>query len=176
MAMKPGAKDKILRNFWGFWLLALGLILPSGAETFRNPRHIAIPSNPTHVGTADFNGDGRPDFYYTGTTGLSVILANANGSYATPQITALGTNTFGCRAADFNGDGFADAVCFTTPNATVSQAIVFLGNGDGTLHQTEAVPIPGTPGPQQHQLGFLAFGDVNSDGHLDILFEDNQTG
>ena len=112
-----------MRNFWGLLLLSLGLISPSGAETFRNPRHIAIPSNPLQVGTADFNGDGRPDFYYADASGLNVILANSDGSYAAPKTTAigaatppagaLGPATGSCRAADFNGDGFADAVCFT---------------------------------------------------------------
>ena len=61
-AIRRRAKDKILRNFWGFLLLSLGLISPCSSETFRNPRHIPIPSNPLQVGTADFNGDGRPDF------------------------------------------------------------------------------------------------------------------
>src|ERR1700761_7278747 len=83
------AKDKILRNFWGFLLLSLGLISPCGAETFRNPRHIAIPSNPLQVGTADFNGDGRPDFYYADASGLNVILANSDGSYAAPRRCAF---------------------------------------------------------------------------------------
>src|ERR1700761_7623971 len=116
------AKDKILRNFWGFLLLGLGLISPCSAETFRNPRHIAIPSNPLQVGTADFNGDGRPDFYYADTSGLNVILANSDGSYAEPRTTPLGSATpsatglapgiGSCQAADFNGDGFADVVCF----------------------------------------------------------------
>ena len=70
-----------MRNFWAFFLLSLGLIFHSGAETFRNPRHIAIPSNPTQVGTADFNGDRRPDFYYTDSSGLNVILAKADDEY-----------------------------------------------------------------------------------------------
>ena len=131
-----------MRNLWGSLLLCLGLIIPSQSETFRNPRHIPIPSNPTQVGTADFNGDGRPDFYYIDASGLNVILANADGSYAPPQTTSLGTVT-GCRAADFNGDGFADAVCFTQLYAPSAIAAIFLGNGDGTLHQTQTVSIPG---------------------------------
>jgi len=164
------AKDKILRNFWGLLLLSLGLIFHSGAETFRSPRHIAIPSNPTQVGTADFNGDGRPDFYYTDATGLNVILAKADGSYAPPQTTSLGTAT-GCRVADFNGDGFADAVCFTTLYAPSAFASVFLGNGDGTMRQAETASIPGAGSTSQYQLSFIAFGDITSDGHLDIVFQ-----
>ena len=103
--------------------LSRAILFPRNAETFRNPRHIPIPSNPLQVGTADFNGDGRPDFYYVDASGLNVILANSDGSYAAPQTTPLGSATpqpadfarfaGSCRAADFNGDGFADAVCFT---------------------------------------------------------------
>jgi hypothetical protein len=164
---KGSAKDKILRYLQGLLLLSLGLILPSGAETFRNPRHIAIPSNPQQVGTADFNGDGRLDFYYTDATGVNVILANADGGYAAPQTTSLGTVT-GCRAADFNGDGFADAVCFTPEWATQPLAAIFIGNGDGTLRAADTSPVSGASGA----FAFVAFADINSDGNLDILLKD----
>lgn len=166
-----------MRNFWGFLLLSLGLISPCSSETFHNPRHIPIPSNPLEVGTADFNGDGRPDFYYNDAAGLEVILAKADGSYAAPQTTALGATNIGCRAADLNGDGFADAVCFTPVySATKSTVAVFSGNGDGTLHLTNTVQIPGSVSPGTSVLLYVAFADINSDGHLDIVFQDNSAG
>src|SRR6201996_5158213 len=179
------AKDKILRNFWGFLLLSLGLISPGGAETFRNPRHIAIASNPLQVGTADFNGDGRPDFYYADSTGLNVILANADGSYAAPKTTAigpaappagaLGPSAGSCRAADFNGDGFADAVCFPPIWATTPSPAIFIGNGDGTLRPDSTLPLPSKFESQGSQFFFLAFADINSDGHVDIAFYSSGT-
>jgi hypothetical protein len=170
--MKRRAKDKILRNFWGFLLLSLGLISPCSSETFRNPRHIAIPSNPLQVGTADFNGDGRPDFYYVDASGLNVILANSDGSYATPQTTAIGPSAVSCRAADFNGDGFADAVCFTsdTNTETKPSAAIFIGNGDGTLRPDSTLSIPSNFVFQGSEFFFIAFADINSDGHVDIVF------
>lgn len=95
-AIQARAKDKILRNFWGFLLLSLGLISPGSAETFRNPRHIAIPSNPLQVGTADFNGDGRPDFYYADASGLNVILRKLQR-----QLRRAEDNSYrDCHAAD----------------------------------------------------------------------------
>jgi hypothetical protein len=176
------AKDKILRNFWGLLLLSLGLILHSDAETFRNPRHIAIPSNPLQVGTADFNGDGHPDFYYTDVSGLNVLLGNSDGSYAaprttplgsaTPSATALGLSAGSCRAADFNGDGFADAVCFTSLYSSTESVTIFMGNGDGTLRPGSTVPINVGPIPEADTLLSIGFADINSDGHLDILFQD----
>jgi hypothetical protein len=169
-----------LRNFWGFLLLSLGLISPCGSETFRNPRHIPIPSNPLQVGTADFNGDGRPDFYYVDASGLNVILANSNGSYATPETTAIGaatpqTGALGpsagsCWAADFNGDGFADAVCFTPGTETKPSATIFIGNGDGTLRPDSTLSVPNNFVFQGSQFFFIAFADINSDGHVDIVF------
>ncbi len=174
------AKDKILRNFWGFLLLSLGLISPCGAETFRNPRHIAIPSNPLQVGTADFNGDGRPDFYYADASGLNVILGNSDGSYAAPRTTplgsatpptgALGPATGSCRAADFNGDGFADAVCFPPVWATAPSPVIFIGNGDGTLRPGGTLSVSNDVVVQGSEFFFIAFADINSDGHLDIVF------
>jgi hypothetical protein len=171
-ATKRRAKDKILRNFWGFLLLSLGLISPCGSETFRNPRHIAIPSNPLQVGTADFNGDGRPDFYYVDASGLNVILANSDGSYATSQTTAIGPSAVSCRAADFNGDGFADAVCFTsdTNTETKPSAAIFIGNGDGTLRPDSTLSVPSNVVFPGSEFFFIAFADINSDGHVDIVF------
>jgi hypothetical protein len=180
--MKRRAKDKILRNFWGFLLLSLGLISPCSSETFRNPRHIAIPSNPLQVGTADFNGDGRPDFYYVDASGLNVILANSAGSYAAPRTTPLGSATpltgggpsaGGCRAADFNGDGFADAVCLPPVGATASP-VIFIGNGDGTLRRDSTLLVSINLIPQGSNLVFIAFADINSDGHLDIVFSNSE--
>jgi hypothetical protein len=169
-----------LRTFWGLLLLGIGLTLPAAAETFRNPRHIAIPSNPLQVGTADFNGDGRPDFYYVDASGLNVILGNPDGSYAAPRTTslgsamppatALGPATGSCQAADFNGDGFADAVCFPLVWATTPSPVIFIGNGDGTLHLDSTLSIPNNLLSQGSELVFVAFADINSDGHLDIVF------
>ena len=161
-----------MRNFWGFLLLSLGLISPCSSETFRNPRHIAIPSNPVQVGTADFNGDGRPDFYYVDGSGLNVILANSDGSYATPQTTAIGPSAVSCRAADFNGDGFADAVCFTsdTNTETKPSAAIFIGNGDGTLRPDSTLSVPSNFVFPGSEFFFIAFADINSDGHVDIVF------
>ncbi len=170
-----------MRNFWGFWLLALGLMLPSPAETFRNPRHIAIPSNPLQVGTADFNGDGRPDFYYADPSGLNVILANSDGSYAAPKTTAIGAATpqtgalglslSSCHAADFNGDGFADAVCFTVTDTPPRS---HQPPSSLAMAMEPCVPAAQYPFPsalsQRASVLCLAFADINSDGHLDIVF------
>ena len=169
-----------MRNFWGFLLLSLGLIFPCSAETFRNPRHIPIPSNPLQVGTADFNGDGRPDFYYADTSGLNVILGNSDGIYAaprttplgsaTPPATALGPSTGSCRAADFNGDGFADAVCFPPVWATAPSPVIFIGNGDGTLRPGGTLSVSNDVVIQGSEFFFIAFADIDSDGHVDIVF------
>ncbi len=173
-----------MRNFWGFLLLSLGLISPCSSETFRNPRHIPIPSNPLQVGTADFNGDGRPDFYYVDASGLNVILANSDGSYAAPKTTAIGTATpptgalgpaaGSCQAADLNGDGFADAVCFPPVWATTPSPAIFMGNGDGTLRLDSTLSIPNNLVSQGSDLVFIAFADMNSDGHLDIVFTSSE--
>jgi FG-GAP-like repeat len=55
-------------------------------------------------------------------------------------------------------------------------AAVFSGNGDGSLHLTGTVTIPGGAVPGTSALSYVAFADINSDNHLDILFQDTQTG
>src|ERR1700733_4392207 len=97
-------------------LFALSLV-PLSGETFRNPRHIPIPSNPTVLGTADFNGDGIPDFYYPVNGQLNILLGQSSGSYANAPSVSLGAETGGCRAYDLNGDTFLDLVCVTPASA-----------------------------------------------------------
>ena len=168
-----------MRSLWGSLLLALGLALPISAETFHNPRHISIPSNPAQIGTADFNGDGRPDFYYVDPHGFNVMLANSDGSYVNAPPVALGSTPVGCYATDLSGDGLADIVCFTNESDPHPGVAIFIGKGNGTFQQSQMVypgVFPGLCCSNYHLFIFVAVGDMNGDGHQDVIFWDYYTG
>jgi FG-GAP-like repeat/Cep192 domain 4/HYDIN/CFA65/VesB-like, Ig-like domain len=77
---------------------------------------------------------------------------------------------------DFNGDGKPDLVvtaCGQNPNVTLTcQLLVYLGNGDGTFSQSEAVPENNL-----YLFGQPVIGDFNGDGKLDVAVAfGNSTG
>jgi uncharacterized protein (TIGR03437 family) len=66
--------------------------------------------------------------------------------------------------ADVNGDGIPDLVV-----ATFTGIVVFFGNGDGTFR-------PGPTTAAQAVLQFLATGDFNKDGKMDVALSDSVSG
>ena len=156
------------------FLAILAISLP--AETFRNPRHIPIASNPNYVGTADFNNDGLPDFYYYSDPGvMNVLLAQSGGTYNTVAPTPLVGATGGCRTYDINADNLPDLICVTPASATSSFISTFLGKGDGTFQSPRNFVIAAGASPYSHGFNILSFGDLNHDGHTDVALLDSVT-
>ncbi|MEP7044826.1 MAG: VCBS repeat-containing protein [Dokdonella sp.] len=125
---------------------------------------------------ADFDGDGKKDLaivgYSTTASALYLIRGNGDGSLQTPQ--AVDTNLIGngnppgsVATADFNGDGHADLVVADAGRPFDSTPVtggvrVYRNQGAGSFDA--AVVLPGPMYPEG-----LAVGDVNGDGHADIV-------
>lgn len=118
-----------------------------------------LPGGHPDLASADFNGDGIPDYVvanYEGTIG--VFLGNSSG-VGTDTRFPSGPATTGVLAGDFNRDGKVDIAGVSTRRADVT---VLLGNGDGTFQAPARYRVGGKPWE-------VAAADLNRDGNLDIL-------
>jgi hypothetical protein len=149
--------------------ISLLLGLGDGSFVRGTPYPVPLADPEMQVVSADFNGDGKPDFavevpYTITATQLDVFLGNGDGTLQAPISTAIPSNG-AIAAADLNGDGKAD---IATVYANCTQvaclpgyAAALIGNGDGTLQP----PVPYTTGLQPEAL---VIGDFNGDGKPDL--------
>jgi hypothetical protein len=120
------------------------------------------------VSVGDFNGDGYPDLALT--TGcteygcVGVLLGNGNGGFR-PAMT-YNSGTYGdalwLAAADVNEDAKLDLIV-SGGACCYWYVSVLLGNGDGTFQNPVSYASGG------YEAGSVAVGDVNGDGHPDLV-------
>ena len=136
---------------------------------------------PTFV---DLNGDGKLDLILqwnsvlAGAPVVSVLLNNGNGTFGSPmQLTVpsppnIGEPTLNYQtgSGDVNGDGKQDLILGICDNYGNSDAIVFLGNGNGTFESPIFFALPTPPNVIIPILPNFILQDVNLDGKLDLVF------
>ncbi len=119
---------------------------------------------------ADLNGDGIPDMVVCNTDSYSVFLGNGDGTFSfNNNYPSAGTGANLMVVADLNGDGILDIAATTNYNAngTGGGVDVLLGVGDGTF----TGPVSVNAGPIETLA--IAVGDVNNDGHPDLVVTSN---
>lgn len=129
---------------------------------------------PNAVAIADLNGDGHLDLVVdndcqpivqsgcTSPGSVGVLLGLGDGTFR-PAVTYETGNDLNTSLAvgDLNGDGHPDVVVIGGQDTGAVN--VLLGNGDGTFR----LPVSYSPvGSEPH---WVAIGDVNGDGHPDLV-------
>jgi len=105
----------------------------NGDGTFLEAQRISIDANVGSGGSADFDGNGRPDVAVIGSRGSDgghsgmFVFLNQGGTLGTPtRYEPAGTS--GLAIADFNAD--------VAPDVATSALVVNVNAGDGTFSQT----------------------------------------
>jgi len=146
------------------WLVSLAV------AQFEPPKVYPVGANPNSVVVADVNGDGKLDLVTGNATlakpnifNISVLLGNGDGTFQPAITSAVPFDPSQLVVADMNGDGIPDLVMTAQSDLSLSgSVIVMLGDGKGRFGHPASYYAGGA-------AFYLAVGDVNHDGKLDVV-------
>jgi hypothetical protein len=152
---------------------SVSILLGNGDGTFNQAPQspLTVGKSPVFVATADFNGDGIEDLAVANQVDntVSILLGNGDGTFKSPRppliVLAANFTPTSLVTGQFTNSGHTDLVVTEKSNVTNDSGSVqvFVGNGDGTFNQA-----PGSPYPVGNAPAFVATGDFNADGILDL--------
>ena len=160
----------------------VSVALGRGDGSFEARRDVKVGLGPEHLLIADVDSDGEPDVVCSNFLDSSIsVLLGACGrtrEIRTRLQTVVSPN--GIAVGDLNGDSRPDIAvvagdmsggCFAAPAidaksvANSSLLSILLGNGDGTFCEHAETPAG-------RSYSAVAIGDLNGDGHQDVVAAD----
>lgn len=141
---------------YGVCQMGLLFVPGNGDGTFGAPINLNASQSAPNPGllVADLNNDKKLDFIW----GDAVFLGNGDGTFKQMPLTIPSGNAV-FAIADLNGDRIPDVV--SGPDIAI-----YAGKGDGTFQTTPFYSVPSGPYSYAHSV---ALGDLNGDGHPDLL-------
>jgi hypothetical protein len=143
---------------------ALHMWLGDGKGTFTPIQPTWTDSGYAALATGDINGDGFPDIVAASHFGtVQTLLSDGKGGF-TEKILRRKDGYVAAQLADLNGDGHLDLILLGYQKAGIE---VYFGDGTGDWRLDTRLP---EPRPGQTLPGrALAVGDLNHDGHPDLV-------
>ncbi len=151
----------------------VAVMLGRGGGLFSEPTVYDTGSRELAVAIGDVNGDGIQDVVAANDLGNSIgLLAGiGDGTFAPPRVYAVGEMPKSIVIGDFDEDRWLDVA---TVNVVSSDVSILLNAGDGTLLPQQRIAVQGVTLPSNPNVNFptpgpfLAAGDLNGDGHIDL--------
>jgi Ca2+-binding RTX toxin-like protein len=150
----------------------VGVLLGNGDGTFQPQHAYSVGNTPQIILTGSLGGGTGPVDIVTFNQPIanvdgsfSVLLNNGNGTFQPAETFNFASPLTAATLADVNGDGKPDLiVAYAYSSSTQTETVaVMLGNGNGTFQ------APQTFVTGQATIDAFAVGDLNGDGHPDIV-------
>jgi hypothetical protein len=139
-----------------------------------------LPDKILNLVVGDFGGNHRADLAVLTQQGTLILLLNDGKpgqlSFTEVDLPALPSTVkyiFDMKAGDLNKDGMDDLVLGYQSDLNHGGVAVILDPGDPAKRTITTYPLPDTSGFGA-SAGFLAIGDVNGDGNLDVVMNGGQ--
>ncbi len=146
-------------------IYAMGVYLNQGNQVFNTAVHYGIEStyDDDTPALGDFDEDGFLDIAVVG-DGVKILWGNGDGYFSSHEIlTVFGTglNLTGAISVDFDEDGHLDLAVSDTDSGTV---MVAFNDGNGNFGSLQTLTVTNAD-----TVCALKFGDLDGDGHFDIV-------
>jgi hypothetical protein len=106
----------------------ISILLGNGDGTFQTQVTYPVPSGPSSLIAADFNGDGKLDLAVANFNSASILLGNGDGTLQAHVDYPTGLGGMSPAAGDFNGDGRIDLAIADYFQNTVSVLLQNIGS------------------------------------------------